>query len=295
MTQPFVHRGNAAETLASVNISIYGTTTYMSSFKDPVSVKKPDDIREPKKKLISKRVRFSEKVEKVESIPPENEVLDNESEVDEITAPKEETGTQNDAVGRGSVNKDETCQICGKIKVKKGQLNILGAREDVTGYSSSFPDDRPAQKRAARHTVRNKTKEHAYSYPKMFMNARPKRLSNVYCECEKYQHLKDSLLKAEAVARRRAESFARRNFTTISVFHLLKNEANAAKKQQFRRRGNHETITKEPRINEWNRDYKSDANRRFHVNFPQGAPDLRDSMRNVRRVIFCGHRSQVFR
>ena len=309
MADPVILSLATSETLASVNKSIYCTTTYMSSYKDPFSVKKSSLKSGIKKDSNTKRVRFSDDVAKYRSTPPENALLEVENINSNDGSNATESDTEQSKNDSARENVDEICRFCGKSKRRPVKLKYLDVDGNTRTFASSmFKKDNllssstalRIQNRASWPTRNNGLDDKRPNYPRIIIkgyNDKPKCpiLSSEFCECDKFPHLRESILKAEALAKRRAASFARRNYTTISVFHLLKHEPSGAEGRIPKRDHSSDTITKEPRISEWNRDYKSDANRKFYERFPDGVPDLRDSRRNVRRIIFCGHRSQVLR
>ena len=140
------------------------------------------------------------------------------------------------------------------------------------------------------------------NYPKIIIqgyNDKPKVPTRFFvtCDCDKFPQLKNSILKSEYITNRRASSFARRNYTTISVFHLLKHEGPSALGNAMNNKENEVKVSSQIRresLDDPSLNMKSEARTRLHINFPEKHPDLRDSKRTILKFVFNGHPSYLF-
>ena len=123
------------------------------------------------------------------------------------------------------VPKKSICRFCGMRTKRLAELKYFDVPKNVPkaaqGRSKDLKYNKPEDLLYWPPGLNNHSSRPA-SYPKIIIqgyNNRPpmaKKLFNV-CQCEQHPHLKHSILKSEAILRRRAASFARRNQSTISV------------------------------------------------------------------------------
>ena len=258
------------EALRSYRTSLCWTTTYMNTYKDPHGEKRANAKKRTKTNVNSSQVNR-----------PANE---SKSSKDHDIA-KERTRRSSDVA---CVKKPRICGYCYKRKGKISGIKIENENRKMD--CSTLP------KEIGRNVLPSKNEEmqKRVTWPvaqKDMRGSKPTNtditiggyndrlkcpvLSSPFCKCDvKSQALKESMRKANALARRRAASFDKRNFTTISVFHLLKHDPVAAQRQLFHKDRTSDTFMKKPYCSDWNIDYRSDAVRQFYEKFPEGTPVL---------------------
>lgn len=247
--------------LASTNRNLYNTTTYMSSYRDPLhfmhqSLQAQDDDQD------SRSVQFSEHVNSF-GVDHSQCVKHDRAEAARAASTVKENNkpsvndVDNDDIGACGECKRKLLDSQEKEKAVESCSNVGGRADDKGQKFSTLPNgDKNHKKQCSHHPRMTST----------YLKARPKtrrKLTNNY-ECNQMPYSKQSMLKAEAVARRRELSFARRNFSTISLHGLLQREPKGARKQQ----DVNKIISKESRVRDWNRDFKSVAIKKFHRLFP---------------------------
>ena len=298
------------ESLSLVNKNIYGTTTYMCSYQNPSGVKKSNLKRKSYRKVAQKHVTFNLDVQCYDNSSPSAEERVSSFREKCSPPPVDEnreffSGT---AKGIDGLEEDKVCRFCGKSKRKVVKLKYLDSNGKIVNVPVNQKSNWHREKMNSSSSQgwtswpvgHTSLEEDRPNHPKIIIQGysnRPKcsrRFSDV-CECDKFPQLRASVLKAEEISKRRAQSFARRNYTTISVFHLLKHDETAAAKQIELERGKIEIESKDLLYHKRTWSQKSDAHKRFHEIYPDVIPDLRDSRRNVRRVLFSGYSSHVFR
>ena len=276
------------EALTSLHKKVCWTTTYMRSYSDPYSPKKltgtSTDVSN------SKKVTFSDHVEHFDSTSDENEQLDKiPDEMNQNEASVKEDVEQASATScdENIADDEKICRFCCKKIRKIADVKFLkengkmerSALSSGNGENSTPSIHYPNQKRVAWPVQNKNFLGLKPNYPKLIINGyndkpRCQKISSLFCTCEQSPELKQSILKEEFVRRRRASSFARRNHTTISVFHLLKYDAPGAQRILQQNPPASDTILKQPHIDGWDPDYKSNAIREFQGRFPVGASGI---------------------
>ena len=297
MTNPCILSENTMEALASFHKNVCWTTTYMRNYCDPHTAKIQDLSETSSDGPSSKHVTFSDLVEHLDSTSHENEELDKtQDKISDNEASAKEDVEQASAVScdENIADDEKICRFCCKKIRKIGDVKFLRENgklepsalsnviEDKSAISTS---DFPTQKRLAWPIDNRNLRDLKPNYPKLIINGyndkrNCQKISSLFCRCEQYPGLKESILREEAVAKRRSSSFAKRNHTTISVFRLLKYDADAAQGKLRQKPRASDTILNQPRIMGWDPGYKSEAIREFHGRYPEGVSGMKQVENN---------------
>ena len=209
----------------------------------------------------------------------------------------------------------EVCRFCKKRKRTKIELKDIdglgkymkASQNKASTSGKTLEREMPCydtmEDKWAEWPIGNKSAvETPPNYPKIIIqgyNDKPKVPTRFFvtCDCDKFPQLKNSILKSEYITNRRASSFARRNYTSISVFHLLKHEGPSALGNVVNNKENEVKVSPQVRresVDDPSLNMKSEARTRLHNNFPEKHPDLRDSKRTILKFVFNGHPSYLF-
>eukprot|EP00794_Sanderia_malayensis_P012829 gene12829-14145_t len=311
---------NTCEAICDANKAVYHTTTYMKDFPESnnKAVLKSLLKSSTAKHDREKRVNFKNDVQYLE--PNETgekngEKQDEEQVVFDVSkevTPASRASTYDPSRDESGVN--SICRFCGKRKRHAVVLRFMDKDGRITYGSNSYVARAVSRESSLNlhHKDRSiglaNTRENSLSLPRIIANDcnnRSRGTRRYFCQCpEKQPQPKESKLKSEALLKRRAANYERRNYTTISVFHKLNQSGDNAEQHDAGDTANLASSSKpvddvirdkKPRFQDWPRYYKAETHERFHQMFPETEPDLRDSRRTVRRVVFGGYRSHVLR
>eukprot|EP00112_Aurelia_sp_Birch-Aquarium-sp1_P007793 Seg1851.5 transcript_id=Seg1851.5/GoldUCD/mRNA.D3Y31 product="hypothetical protein" protein_id=Seg1851.5/GoldUCD/D3Y31 len=207
----------------------------------------------------------------------------------------------------------EVCRFCSKRKQTRVELKDVDGLGIKAYQNKTIAGGKTLERKMscydtmedkwAEWPVGNKSAvETPPNYPKIIIqgyNDKPKCPTRFFvaCDCDKFPQLKNSILKSEYITNRRASSFARRNYSTISVFHLLKHEGPSVLDTTVNNKESEVRVSSQPRrasLDDPSLNMKSDARARLHNNFPEELPDLRDTKRTILKFVFNGYPSYLF-
>ncbi len=325
---------NTLQKMSEVNDSIYKTTTHMRDFPNILTAKRSSLKSKIAQNESQKRVSFEKNVEVLDNDEIQYKQLDQNDEEDDGSSENHTSDLPKDAELNPSrivtfdtndvtidpsnatfdTQQQDFCQFCGKRKGHREEMKVLEENECLLNSSQNerIPHGDTLRKSplSPNYSCRPLGLESIHHYPPNYRklviegcNNRPrgpKRFFDI-CQCDEYPELIESVLKAEAMWKRKAANFKRRNFTTISVFHKLKqgeNNNNICPVKSEEKSCCQIARKKSKKMPRWQNhplNQKSKAHARFHEKFPELAPDLRDAKEPLRRVMVCGYHTHVFR